>query len=112
MDYGAGQGAGDSLDGLDFGNDKLPKSINVCGLYMRDYVVRAGKDVGGANAGDAAQLRGYPCLFRDLGLDQNVSFDHCFSRRLLPGSNRSPVDDKTAREEASRRTGLMQQPRL
>lgn len=83
MDYGARQGAGDSLDGLDSGNDKLPESINVCGLHAHYHVVGAGKDVGGANAGDTAKLRGYPCLFRDLGLDQNVGFDFCFSRRLF-----------------------------
>ena len=54
MDHGARQGAGNSLDGLDFGNDKLPESINVCGLHSHNHVVRAGKDVGGANAGDTA----------------------------------------------------------
>jgi len=54
MDHGARQGAGDSLDGLDFGNDKLPESINVCGLHSHNHVVRAGKDVGGANTGDTA----------------------------------------------------------
>lgn len=47
MDHGARQGAGDSLDGLDFGNDKLSESINVCGLHAHNHVVRAGKDVGG-----------------------------------------------------------------
>jgi hypothetical protein len=82
MDHGARQGAGDSLDGLDFGNDKLPESINVCGLHAHNDVVRAGEDVGGGNARDAAELRGYLRLFCDLGLDENVSFDHCFSRRL------------------------------
>lgn len=54
MDYGARQGAGDSLDGLDSGNDKLPESINVCGLHAHYHVVGPGKDVGGANAGDTA----------------------------------------------------------
>jgi hypothetical protein len=82
MEHGARQGAGDSLDGLDFANDKLPESINVCGLHAHNHVVRAGKDVGGANAGDTAELRGYLWRFRDLGLDENVSFDHCFSQRL------------------------------
>jgi hypothetical protein len=54
MDHRAGQGAGDSLDGLDFGNDKLPESINVCGRHSHNHVVGAGKDVGGANAEDTA----------------------------------------------------------
>ena len=111
MDYGARQGAGDSLNGLDFVNDKLPESINVCRLHPHNHVVGAGKDVGGANARDTAELRGYSCLFRDLGLDENVSFDHCFSLKALPGLNRSPADDNTVREEAPAGAGLMQQLR-
>ncbi len=54
MDHGAGKGAGDSPDGLDFGNDKLPESINVYGLHAHNHIVRAGKDIGGPNAGDTA----------------------------------------------------------
>lgn len=54
MEHGARQGAGDSLDGLDFGNDQLPERINVCGLHPHNHVVRAGKEVGGANAGDTS----------------------------------------------------------
>ena len=58
MDHGACQGAGDSLDGLDFRDDKLPESINVCGLHAHNHVVRAGKDIGRPDAGDPAQLPG------------------------------------------------------
>lgn len=54
MHHGACQGADDSIDGLDFGNDKLPESINVCGLHAHNHVVRAGKDIGGPNAGYTA----------------------------------------------------------
>lgn len=87
MDHGARQGAGDSLDGLDFGNDKLPESINVCALHAHNDVVRAP----GVRPNSAATC---VCFAIRFGWERKLL------PRLLPkahpGPNRSPADDTTA----------------
>jgi hypothetical protein len=69
MDYRACQGAGDSLDALDLGEDEPPDGIDVCRPNSRNHVVRAGNDVGSANLGYTAEGSDYLSQFGDLRLD-------------------------------------------
>ena len=72
IDHGARRGAGDSLDGLDFGNYKLPERPTSAASTrtITSYgPVRT-------SAVPTPRIRpSYLCLFRDLGSDENVSFD-------------------------------------
>ena len=57
VDDGAGQRAGDAVDGLDPGDDQLAELVDVAGLGADDHVVRAGDVLGQGDAldlGDAA----------------------------------------------------------
>lgn len=69
---GAGQGAGDSLDGLDLGDDELAQVIHVGSACADDHVVGTGDILRRIDAADvsdfACDLGGLP----HLGLDQDV----------------------------------------
>ena len=58
VDDGAGQGAGDAVEGLHLGDDQLAELVDVAGLGAHDHVVGAGDVLG---EGDALDLRRSRC---------------------------------------------------
>lgn len=76
MKHWAGEGAGYPIDRLDLGGCQLAKGIDVLGLDPNDHVVGSGNTVSGEDTFDLTDRRRDRGLFADLGLDQNVRFDH------------------------------------
>ncbi|HUP15938.1 MAG TPA: Rieske 2Fe-2S domain-containing protein [Acidimicrobiia bacterium] len=81
----------------------------VCPWHGSKYDVETGRMVRGPQGVFAKIRGGYLWRFPDLGLDENVSFDHCFPPRLSLGSTVVPQTTRRQGRSPRRRTGLMQQ---
>lgn len=89
MDYGAGQSPGDSLDGLDLGDDQFPEVVDGRCLCLNDHVVWAGDVLRARYTRDCAD---FPCdlsRFSDLSLNEDISL-YCHAG-LLPYGDEGPI---------------------
>jgi hypothetical protein len=76
MHHRAGQGARDSVDGLDPRHDQLAEGVDVACLGADDHVVRPGQRIGVLHAVDLGGCPGDLPSLADLGLDEDIGGDH------------------------------------
>src|SRR3954454_17071014 len=76
VDDGAGQRAGDPVDGLHPGHDETAQLVHGLGLGADDDVVGPGHVLGLGHAVDLADRRGNLRGLADFGLDEDVGVDH------------------------------------